>query len=526
MTNNELLQQGIDLAKSGNIAQASILFAKIVTIDPKSELGWLWLGRCQTIFGEKIDCFNKVLSINPHNEEAEGELAALKSLKVNSISPFLDQPAQNSTAAGQQAIPTTDGATPPQKKNWVRRGIYLLVGILVGIYIGRYIGNSLAANGFFDRIDNFIALRTITVPEFTGSSETPVQTEPTPTALPAASYDKRLEQAWPLIMQANDLFNSQKYGDTVPVWNQALEIVPEYVDGYYRRGASYFYLTQSQRAKSEYDFYLQLAIKDFDKAIELDPDVADYYIMRGSAYNSLAYQQAARDDFQRLEQVAIENYQYSEKLPHQEVWNNLQTKLYLTMVKAGDCEKVIQNVSKLINNQTSPAPGLHSVLADAYYCTSNLDKALEEEDEAIKLAPSSICLCERAYILYGLGRFDEAMETIEKSLSHQPYYGGDRYYFRALIYANRGSTEQAQKDLDFGMTQTWSRGGLLSYVQGKIALAQNRNEDALFYFQDAEATYLDEGPMLDQIRQDLIALGGVPRDPQKTSFDITPIAFP
>jgi hypothetical protein len=76
------------------------------------------------------------------------------------------------------------------------------------------------------------------------------------------------------------------------------------------------------------------------------------------------------------------------------------------------------------------------------------------------------------------------------------------------------------------MTQTWSRGGLLSYVQGKIALAQNRKEDALFYFQDAEATYLNEGPMLEQMRQDLIALGGTPRNVQKASFDVTPMPFP
>ena len=63
MTNNELLQQGIDLAKGGEIEQASILLAKMVTIDPNSELGWLWLGRCRSAVGEKIDCFNKVLSI-------------------------------------------------------------------------------------------------------------------------------------------------------------------------------------------------------------------------------------------------------------------------------------------------------------------------------------------------------------------------------------------------------------------------------------------------------------------------------
>jgi tetratricopeptide (TPR) repeat protein len=537
MTNNELLQQGIDLAKRGSIEQASILFAQVVKVDPKSELGWLWLGRCRIVLREKRDCFNKVLSINPNNEDAQRELTALDSLEVypSSSSPstklpilvpaaFTEQSA--SINAPQTNTPATDTIVAPTKKPWVRRTIYVLAGIMVGIYLGRYIGNSLAAIGFFDKIDAVIALRTINVPEFNASPEIPEPIEPTPTISLADSYDKRLEQAWPLIIQANGLAGAQKYGDAVPIWNQALEIVPEYIDGYYKRGAAYFYLTQSQRAKSEYDFYLELAIKDFDKAIDLDPDVADYYIMRGRAYSSLAYQQSSRVDFQRLEQVAIENYLYSEKLPHQEVWNNMESNLYRTMVESGDCEKVIQKVNELINSQTDPAPGLHSVLSDAYYCTGNLEKALEEKDEAIKLAPSSVCLCEQAMIFYGLGRFDEAMDAIEKSLSHQPYYGGDRYYFRALIYVDRDKTEQAQKDLDFGMTQTWSRGGMLSYVQGKIALAQNRKEEALFYFQDAEATYLDEGPMLEQIREDLIALGGVPRDTKKTSFEVTPIPLP
>ena len=525
MVNNELLLQGIELVKKGNIEQASMLFVQIVKADPGSEQGWLWLGRCRQSPKEKRYCFNKVLFINPNNEDVQRELANLESLEEDPLS--LPNPGQSPPApiATNDLSTPTIGTTTPPRKYWVRRTIYLLVGIMVGIYLGRYIGNSLSALGFFDKIDAAIALRTIQVPEFNTSQEIPPAPaiDPTPTISPTESYDKRLENAWPFIVQANSLSSAQNFAAAVPIWTQALEIVPEYIDGYYKRGAAYFYLTQSQRSKSEYDSYLQLAIQDFDQAITLDPNVADYYIMRGRAYKSLAYQQSLRMDFQRLEKIALENFLYSEQLPHQEVWNNMETNLYRTMVEAGDCENVITNVSEILSSRTDPSPGLHSVLSDAYYCTGNLEKALEHKEEAIKLASSSVCLCERAIILYGLGRFDEAMETIEQSLSHQPYYNGDRYYFRALIYVDRGNAEQAQKDLDFGITQTWVRGGLLSYVQGKIALTQDRKEDALFYFQEAEATYFEEGPMLEQIRQDLIALGGTPRDVQKTSFELTPI---
>lgn len=524
MNNNELIQQGIELAKRGNIEEASIIFMQIVKADPASEEAWLWLGRCRNIPEEKRYCFNKVLSINQGNEEAQFALASLGSLEEH-------LPPHQPTSAQPQATPLSDDhpSTPATiialpRKNWARRIIYLLIGIMVGIYLGRYIGNSLAALGFFDKIDAAIALRTIKVPEFTDSQEVPAgDIVPTPTISLTESYDKRLEKAWPFIVQANGLSSAQNYAGAVSSWTQALEIVPEYIDAYYKRGAAYFYLTQSQRAKSEYDFYLQLAIKDFDQAIYLDSNVADYYIMRGRAYNSWAFQQSSRADFQRLEKIALENFLYSEQIPHQEVWNNMETNLYRTMVKTGNCKSAITKVSELLRNRAEPSPGLHAVLSDAYYCIGNLEKALEHKDEAIKLASSSVCLCERAIVLYGLGRQDEAMATIEESLSHQPYYNGDRYYFRALIYADRGNLNQAQKDLEFGMTQTWVRGGLLSYVQGKIALAQNRKEDALFFFQEAEATYLEEGPMLEKIRKDLIDLGGTPRDVQAAPFPITPV---
>ena len=524
MINNELLQQAIDLAQKGDHERASSLFVQVIKADPKSELAWLWLGRCRTIPREKRSCFNKVLSINPNNEEAQRELAALESLEVQIPPSSSDQPLPPvSIELNQTDTPAANKKVPSTRRAWTRRIIYLLIGIMAGIYLGWYIAGILANVGFFDKIDAAIALKTIRVPEFSPQQESPAQIESTPTVALTEPYDKRLSQAWSLIVQANNLGYSEKYVDAIPAWTQALEIVPEYTDGYYKRGAAYFYLTDSQRAKSEYDYYLQMAIKDLDQAINLDPNVADYYIMRGRAYSSLAYQQSLRVDFQRLEQVALENFLYSEKLPHQEYWNNMEINLYRRRVDAGDCENVISELSELLKSQTNPVPGLQSVLSNAYYCTGNLEKALEYKDEAIKLAPSSVCLCERATILYGLGKFDEAMNAIEESLSHQPYYGGDRYYFRALIYADRGNMEQAQKDLDFGITQTWSRGGLLSYVEGKIALAQNKKEDALYYFQEAEATYFNEGPMLDQIRQDLIALGGSPRDIQNPRFDLTPL---
>ncbi len=534
MTNDNLLQHGIVLAKQGDFQHASIVLAKVVKDDPLSEQGWLWLGRCRTVPREKIYCFGKVVSINPNNAEANQELLKLKAESSSFSSPQIVQEqtfsstsniSQQPTAALQTDIPTTSTREKVQassKKKWGHHVIYLLIGVIIGMYVSQTVVRVVDALGYFQQFDVMTAMRTINVPEFSGPSEAPAA-EPTPAFSLSDPYEKRLERAWPLIIQAENLMNSHQYNNAIPILNRVLEIVPEYADAYYLSGVSYFQLKDSQRAKSEYDYYVKLAVEKFDQAINLEPKIGDYYIMRGRAYATLGAQQYPRFDFQQLERIAVENFNYGGQLPIRGSWDDKEIVLYDTIINAGDCEEVIPSLKELLKLETEPSPRLHSILADAYYCVGDLDNALTQKNEAYRLSPSSICLCDRAIILYGLGRTDEAMADIEKSLDSSPYYSGHRYYIRALLYADQGNLEQAQRDLDFGITQTWVRGGLLSYVQGKIALAQGKKEEAISYFRDAEATYSNEGPMLEKIRQDLIDLGGTLQESEIFPFSVTSI---
>jgi len=430
---------------------------------------------------------------------------------------------ETATSALTQTNPAVPIAGKPAltRKIFVRRTLYLLVGIVMGFSLGAYIFDSPTVYGYFAELDRNIALKIISVPDYHGPPALVVQA--TPTISSNDPYEKRLEQAWSVILQADTLLKSNRYSDAILLWNQALAVVPEYADGYYKRGASYYYVTKSQRVKSEYDYYMQLAISDFDTAISLDSNVGDYFFMRARAYAAKSAQQTQRVDYQKLAQVAVENYMHGMELPQQESWNDEMPFVYGVMINAGDCKAVISRADDSLSKQSVPSPTLEGVLAEAYYCTGDLENALKHINEVYRLSPLSVCLCERAIIFYGLGKPEEAMTDIEKTLSENPYYGGDRFYIRALFYADQGNMDQAQNDLDFGMTQTWGRGGLLSYVQGKIALSQGKKQDAIYYFQDAEATYLKEGPMLDQIRQDLLALGGAPREPLSYPFLVTPI---
>jgi len=521
MTNEELLQKGIDLARNGDLQKASNTLAEVVKADPLSEEGWLWLGRCRTISQEKRQCFNKVISINPNNAEANQELLSLE-MASSSPNPSVFLHEQTESESPLAILPAT-GKQPLIWKTFVRRTLYLLAGIVIGFNLSGYFFNYAPVFNYFAEVDRMIALKTLSIPDYHGPPALFVQAAPTISL--NDPYEKRLEQAWSAIQQADILSKSNRPSDAILLWNQALAQVPEYADGYYKRGAAYYSLTGSQRVKSEYDYYIQLAISDFDTAINLNPNKGDYFLMRARAYADKAAQQTQRVDFQKLSQVAVENYMRGMELPQQETWDDQTPAMYDEMVNAGDCETVIPKAQDLLSKQSEPSPKLESTLSGAFYCIGDLENALKHINEAYRLSPLSVCLCERAEILYDLGRSEAAMADIEKSLGDNPNYGGYRFYTRALFFADQGNTEQAQKDLDFGMTQTWARGGLLSYVQGKIALSQGKKQDAIYYFQDAEATYLYEGPLLDKIRQDLQDIGGAPREALAYPFLMTPIPF-
>jgi tetratricopeptide (TPR) repeat protein len=532
-----LMQRGMELAIHGDLDQASIIFARFVRENPASEQGWLWLGRCRSVPQEKQHCFDRILAINPNNVEARRELAILASSAVSPqpLQPTLEQysasafPASPGVLADDQSkapqsVPASEAQGAPSGKTWVRRTLFFLIGTLLGIILGGIIVNALVPTDIFHNLAIALALKGIHVS--TVAVAPPVSTSQPQLAVTASAnqpYDTRLMKAAPLIAQADALRKMGKYSDAVTVWNQALQIVPEYADGYYQRGTSYYDLTQNQRSESEYDDYLDRAREDLDEAISLNPNQGDYYFRRGQVYSSMAGVQNLRADYQKLYQVAAQSYLQGEGLPLQESWPAEKLNRLTAMVRAGDCQEAIPEVQALMGAPAYSVARLHGLLSEAYYCVGDLQNALAHVDEAYKLSPSDVCLCDRAIILYGLGRRDEAMNDIQSSLSSHPYYQGDRYYTRALFYVDRGNIDQAQKDLDIGITQTWLRGGLLSYVQGRIALAQGDKQQALMYYQDAEATYFNKGPMLDQIDRDLLALGGTPLATSTPSSDFTPM---
>lgn len=73
-----LLQQGIQAAQSGNKAAAKELFVQALKLDPRSELGWMWMVQVVESDQEREFCLGKILEINPNNQQAQQALAQLQ----------------------------------------------------------------------------------------------------------------------------------------------------------------------------------------------------------------------------------------------------------------------------------------------------------------------------------------------------------------------------------------------------------------------------------------------------------------
>lgn len=328
------------------------------------------------------------------------------------------------------------------------------------------------------------------------------------------SYEERLEKAQPLINDALENMAQENYTGAIQQWNEVINLVPEYADGYYQRGTSYLSLMEHENNLEEYKILLNYAKADIDSAISLSPSpIGNYYYARYSIYDYLASLQETRTEFIPLEEIALENllvsYQYgtTEPLANRNV--------LFVLANLGRCDEVLVETQKQIDAQTEPSATLNLAMGLYYYCIEDFETAVEFTADAVRIGIENKVsggFCQRSFdhakILYSMEKYDEALNALQLSFTLSPNFCGYRYYLRGLIYATIGDIERAEKDLTLGMSQTWSRGGLLYYAQAKIALYNGDTETAISLLQKAEATYHIQDPMLKLIQADLENLGG------------------
>lgn len=116
-TTDELLREGIQAAKGGQIDEARRILKRVVEQEPRNAMAWLWLSAAVETDQQRMVCLENVLAINPHHEAARRGLQALRQ-KVAAPKPLPEAPA-----------PAKEMVAKPPKK-WYRQGWFLALTFL------------------------------------------------------------------------------------------------------------------------------------------------------------------------------------------------------------------------------------------------------------------------------------------------------------------------------------------------------------------------------------------------------------
>lgn len=122
------LKEAINLAKSGNKAEAAKILSNILKEQPENEAAWLWLASCLKTNQQKIYCLNQALALNPENQTTQ---KAIQRIKESDIKPQEepDQPSNPNSRPKSIIIPQKSEVQPPAKKRTLWP-LYLFLGLL------------------------------------------------------------------------------------------------------------------------------------------------------------------------------------------------------------------------------------------------------------------------------------------------------------------------------------------------------------------------------------------------------------
>lgn len=114
-----LLEQAIERIKAGDVAAARSLLAQELKRNPRNEYAWMASSYCVSDISQKRYCLNKVLEINPNNENARKELGKLSLPQASPAQPPIsDKQSSFLSSHPQHAIPVAPSPkifTPPVK---------------------------------------------------------------------------------------------------------------------------------------------------------------------------------------------------------------------------------------------------------------------------------------------------------------------------------------------------------------------------------------------------------------------------
>ena len=184
---------------------------------------------------------------------------------------------------------------------------------------------------------------------------------------------------------------AKDYNGAIKLYNEAIELKPDWSWPYNNRGNAYEDLKQYERA-----------IQDYDKAIEINPNYLMAYNNRGNAYSDLGQNERAIQDYDKAIQL---NPNYFEAY----------TDRGATYYKLGQNERAIQDYDKAIQINPNYDMAYYN-RGTAYALLRKFKQAIQDFNKAIELNPNyAAAYNNRAYCYQELGDKAKAQADFAKA---------------------------------------------------------------------------------------------------------------
>lgn len=118
---SENLEKAVALIKAGNRQAALPLLKEVIRSEPNNEMAWLWLYACVENPSQKLFCLQKVLEINPNNQNARIALGKLAEQPPSPKLQTVSSPAQQPRVIQSSANPTPQPINSPAQQKVIKR---------------------------------------------------------------------------------------------------------------------------------------------------------------------------------------------------------------------------------------------------------------------------------------------------------------------------------------------------------------------------------------------------------------------
>ncbi|MFN5971910.1 MAG: tetratricopeptide repeat protein [Microcystis sp.] len=241
------------------------------------------------------------------------------------------------------------------------------------------------------------------------------------------------------------LYELNRYRDALKGFNRLVSLLPQWEDGWFYQGTTFYYLEQYQEAIASYDRALEIkpdfhlawynrgvalgnlgrleeAIASWDRALEIKPDDPDAWNNRGVALGNLGRFEQAIASYDRALEI---------KPDYHEAWNNRG----VALGNLGRFEEAIASYDKALEIKPDDHEAWYN-RGIALDDLGRLEEAIASYDRALEIKPDyPDAWYNRGIALGNLGRFEEAIASYDKALEIKPDYP-DAWYNRGIALGN------------------------------------------------------------------------------------------